>query len=230
MRNTWFTFSVAEKEYRASNDYRKFRRQLFHTSLTCIFERMRHAMIKPIKVKCNDGNYRRAIFGFGSYIADNPEQNLVACTVQGWCPKYALRAYLAWTILNFSSRCLASPGNIDDPTQQITPRTTEHTVQVSHDSELLHAWDTFGIISDIVVCLSFCSSTVFINNNTSLNWQPFTEFFPHADIYESITPDILHQLVKGVFKDHLVTWIGEYLKQEYRARDARIAMDNIDRR
>lgn len=58
-------------------------------------------------------------------------------------------------MLSSSCRCLASPDNIDDSTQKITPRTTEHTVQVSHDSELLHAWDTFGIISDIVVRLSF---------------------------------------------------------------------------
>lgn len=78
----------------------------------------------------------------------------------------------------FLSRCLASPGNIDDPTQQITPRTTEHTVQVSHDSELLHAWDTFGIISDIIVCFSSWFNILFIINNTSLYSSLLQSSFP----------------------------------------------------
>ncbi|KAJ7828329.1 hypothetical protein B0H13DRAFT_2373263 [Mycena leptocephala] len=31
-----------------------------------------------------DGHYRRAIYGLGPYIADYPEQVLLACVVQGW--------------------------------------------------------------------------------------------------------------------------------------------------
>ncbi|KAJ8691164.1 hypothetical protein PTI98_010760 [Pleurotus ostreatus] len=33
--------------------------------------------------------------------------------------------------------------------------------------------------------------------------QPFTNDFPRADIHELLSPDILHQLIKGSFKDHL---------------------------
>ena len=35
--------------------------------------------------------------------------------------------------------------------------------------------------------------------------------FPRADIHELLTWDLLHQVIKGTFKDHLVTWVGEYL-------------------
>lgn len=60
--------------------------------------------------------------------------------------------------------------------------------------------------------------------------QPFTSDFPRSDIYAMLTPDLLHQVIKGSFKDHLVTWVGEYLEiREGKAKAAAI-MDDIDRR
>ncbi|TFK32967.1 hypothetical protein BDQ12DRAFT_700969 [Crucibulum laeve] len=34
-------------------------------------------------------------------------------------------------------------------------------------------------------------------------FQPFTSEFPHAGIHELLAPDLLHQIIKGAFKDHL---------------------------
>jgi hypothetical protein len=45
-------------------------------------------MTTPEITLCSDGHYRRAIYGLGPYIADYPEQALLAGVVQNWCPKY----------------------------------------------------------------------------------------------------------------------------------------------
>lgn len=60
--------------------------------------------------------------------------------------------------------------------------------------------------------------------------QPFTHYFPRADIHELISPDILHQLIKGAFKDHIVTWINTYMTSHNSERQANLILDDIDRR
>jgi hypothetical protein len=60
--------------------------------------------------------------------------------------------------------------------------------------------------------------------------QPFTAFFPRADIHELLTPDLLHQVIKGTFKDHLVTWVVDYIKQSNTAAQATKILADIDRR
>jgi len=48
-------------------------------------------MTQPEVVRCPDGHFRKAIYGIGPYIADYPEQALLACVVQDWCTKYVAR-------------------------------------------------------------------------------------------------------------------------------------------
>ncbi|KAI6168508.1 hypothetical protein EDD17DRAFT_1772901 [Pisolithus thermaeus] len=145
-----------DKEFEADPEFHTFWRHLFHTSLEAIFHAMCPAMTKPQSVKCADGHYCRAIYGLGPYIADYPEQALLACIL---------------LMDSFASHVL---------------------------------WQKYGIVDDIL---------------------PFTASFPHANIHELIAPDILHQIIKGTFKDHLVSWVETYLKKHYKNDFAAILAD-----
>ncbi|KIK16544.1 hypothetical protein PISMIDRAFT_113184, partial [Pisolithus microcarpus 441] len=166
----------ADKEFETDPEFHTFRRHLFHTSLEAIFHTMHPAMTKPRSVKCADGHYCRAIYGLGPYIADYPEQALLACIVQGWCPK-----------------CTAHRTNLDNDLNAIL-HNHEYT-QLLMDSFASHVlWQKHGIVDDILL----------------------------------IAPDILHQIIKGTFKDHLVSWVETYLRKHYK-NDFEAVLADIDR-
>ena len=72
--------------------------------------------------------------------------------------------------------------------------------------------DEYGLVGDIVVHIVILY-TVFIFPN--IYSQSFTEDFLHANIHEMLSPDILHQLIKGPFQDHLVLWAKDYIISEH---------------
>ncbi|KAG1870501.1 hypothetical protein C8R48DRAFT_596843 [Suillus tomentosus] len=120
---------------------------------------------------------------------------------------YEEQLVLSCTVKNWCPKCLAHRGDLDGGG---IPRTREHTdllVRENIDSDTL--WHEFGIVSALV---------------------PFTNDFPRADIHQLISFDLLHQLVKGAFKDHLVDWVLKYLKLTHGTKRGEEIMSDIDHR
>ena len=88
------------------------------------------------------------------------------------------------------------------------------------------SWTDFGVRANIVVCLVFH----FVPNLLSVNLQPFTTHFPRADIHELLSPDLLHQVIKGTFKDHIVMWVNEYLLETHGEAGGLEIIADIDHR
>ncbi|KAJ7920239.1 hypothetical protein B0H13DRAFT_2249700 [Mycena leptocephala] len=178
------------RDYANSTAFRKFRRQLFHSTLARILEPLKPHMTVPRVTRCADGHFRRAIYGLGPYIADYLEQALLTCIVQGWCP-----------------RCLSPADDLDHPSGR---RSHEHTDALPEACTLKELWEYFGIVGDLIV-----------SDNTR---------FPRADIHELISMDLLLQVIKGTFKDHVVEWVEEYIRGTHEKAEADKILADIDRR
>ena len=86
----WHFKFAAERQYEKSDDFRRFRHQIFHSSISRILNSLKTAMIMNTQktiLRCPDGHLRRSVFGLGSYIADYPEQVSLCAICTGWCCK-----------------------------------------------------------------------------------------------------------------------------------------------
>ncbi|KDQ55767.1 hypothetical protein JAAARDRAFT_195586 [Jaapia argillacea MUCL 33604] len=120
---------------------------------------------------------------------------------------YPEQVWLCGIVQGWCPKCNARPEDLDNGNaRRRTAAKTEKYISVFDPGTL---WDDFGIRADVV---------------------PFTYGFPRADIHQLISPDLLHQVIKGTFKDHIVTWVNEYLVLEHGEARAFEIIEDIDRR
>ncbi|KAG1863685.1 hypothetical protein F4604DRAFT_1882171 [Suillus subluteus] len=156
------------KQYSEDAQFRKFKKQLFHLSLSRILRSFKTFMTVPEVVHFGD---------------DYLEQVVLSCIVSNWCTK---------------SRC--------------------------EDAQLRAQIVTY------ILCDNVDFSTLWYQWDVDAGIVPFTNDYPCADIHELLSPDILHQLIKDTFKDHLVVWVEKYLECIHGKTHAEVVMDDIDRR
>jgi hypothetical protein len=104
-------------------------------------------MTSPEIRKCPDGHYRHVVYGLGPYIADYPEQVLLACVVNNWCPRYA--GFLLSDSTSQTFRCTAMFYDLDGTAFRWTEEWTDCMI-CSFNPAIL--WDDYGIVADIIVC------------------------------------------------------------------------------
>ncbi|KAG2354567.1 hypothetical protein BDR07DRAFT_1260206, partial [Suillus spraguei] len=118
---------------------------------------------------------------------------------------YPEQSALACVVYNWCAKCFTFSENLDRLEGGLHGQETTDALCEEFDYGML--WEEWGIMGDLV---------------------PFTNDFPCADIHELLSPDILHQIIKSTFKDHLVTWVEQYLLKEHGKTCAKGVLDDID--
>lgn len=77
----------ADRRYDNDIQFWTFKRQLYHSSLAAILKSLEGPMTTPIVCWCPDGHFHRVIYDLAAFIANYPEQVMLAGIVQNWCVK-----------------------------------------------------------------------------------------------------------------------------------------------
>ncbi|KAH9481130.1 hypothetical protein JR316_0005650 [Psilocybe cubensis] len=94
---------------------------------------------------------------------------------------------------NSCPRCLVLPKQRGEYMDRPPLRTPDHTLEVLDDTAQGNKHPDFKKYNLRLV-------------------DPFWRDLPFCDIFEAIMPDLLHQLHKGIFKDHICNWAGQALE------------------
>lgn len=156
------------------------RYRLFHYCMSQVLEPLISAGNDGIEVTCPDRKVRRMHPIVAAYVADFPEQCLVACCMENRCPKCTVGRNERGGMAQAAMRNRES---------------TLESLRLHQDGEMSNG-QFEGELGLRAI------------------YSPFWATLPHNDIFACITPDILHQLHKGVFKDHLVSWCSEIIGEE----------------
>jgi hypothetical protein len=182
-----------------------------HKSLKFILSPLKPNMTTPVIKHCADGFYWHVIYGVGPYIADYPEQCLLVCVLNLWCAKSVFLLSIPLLPHIILSDVLHFQHNL-------TTTLILHSVHMcllqnsSMLPEIIQRWP--GIILGSFVMFWYVGIEVSSSELADID-KPFTASFPCANIHKLLALDLLHQIIKGTFKDHLIKWITLFINTNF---------------
>ncbi|KAJ6452581.1 hypothetical protein C8R45DRAFT_1193590 [Mycena sanguinolenta] len=149
---------------------------LFHKCMSLLLEPLITAGREGVEMACADGFVRHIFPILATYVANYPEQCLVACCKENRC-----------------LRC----------------QETMAELRAHQNRRETSAFEADGLREV---------------------YSPFWADLPHSYIFASFAPDLLHQIHKDVFKDHLVKWCTKIVDARFKAMNAFAGLRHFKKR